>query len=42
MVFQEEPAQLLENVIEVNLHQYNQTCLYQKLKGYRDNEVKNM
>jgi len=41
-VFQNEPAQLVESVLWVNLHWYNQTWLCQKVNGYRDNEAKNV
>jgi hypothetical protein len=38
-VYQEESAILWENMTLVNLHQYNQTYLYQKLNGYGYNGV---
>ena len=42
MLFQEESAILRENVLYVNLPRHNQTYLYPKLKGYRDNDARKM
>ena len=37
-----ESAIIWENVSQVNLHLYKQTCLHAKMKGYGDNDATKM